>query len=284
VERPRDEARVDVSFEEVAFDAKMFVRLEDVHFSYPDREMFRNIRLDIRRGDRIGVVGPNGVGKSTFLGVVTGKLKPQFGTVTQHPQTKIGYFTQELNHLNDSHTVLDTVLELLEMTETYARTVLSSFLFRKEDVFKQLSMLSMGERCRVAFVNLYFSNANLLVLDEPTNYLDIDTREQLEKALLAYPGALMMVSHDKYLLRKLVNRVVYFEDKEVRVFDGTMDEFYSRMRRDETDMQVQSEIERLELALIQMMSMEVSDPEENHRLMIQIRKSQARLNELRAEK
>ncbi|CAM3995209.1 ribosomal protection-like ABC-F family protein [Alicyclobacillus pomorum] len=280
-DRPHDGFHADVSFKDGAFDAKTFVRLEDVHFSYPDREMFRDIRLEVRRGDRIGVIGPNGAGKSTFLGIVTGRLKPQSGSVTHHPQTKIGYFAQELNNLNGSHTILDTVLALPGMTESYARTVLASFLFRKEDVFKQISSLSMGERCRVAFVNLYFSNANFLFLDEPTNYLDIETRERLEEALLAYPGALMVASHDRYLLRKLVNRVIYFEEKTVRVVDGTMDDFVSRMERDHTDIQVQGEIQRLELSLTQLMSMEMDNAEENNRLMVQIRKVRARLHELR---
>lgn len=212
---------------------------------------------------------------------MTGRLKPQSGSVTHHPQTKIGYFAQELNNLNGSHTILDTVLALPGMTESYARTVLASFLFRKEDVFKQISSLSVGERCRVAFVNLYFSNTNFLFLDEPTNYLDIETRERLEEALLAYPGALMVASHDRYLLRKLVNRVIYFEEKTVRVFDGTMDDFVSRMERDHTDIQVQGEIQRLELSLTQLMSMEMDNAEENNRLMVQIRKVRARLHELR---
>jgi ATPase subunit of ABC transporter with duplicated ATPase domains len=281
VNRPHDGFHADVSFADATFDAKTLVRLEDVHFSYPDREMYRNIQLDVRRGDRIGVIGPNGVGKSTLLGIVAGRLKPQSGRVIHHPQTKIGYFAQELNNLNGSHTILDTVLALPGMTETHARTVLASFLFRKEDVFKPISSLSMGERCRVAFVNLYFSNANLLILDEPTNYLDIDTRERLEEALLSYPGALMVVSHDRYLLRKLVNRVIYFEEKTVRVFDGTMDEFVSRMERGDTDVQVQDEIERLELLLTQLISMEINTPEENHRLMVQIREVRERLHELR---
>lgn len=281
VNRPSDGFHVDASFERGAFDAKTLVRLDGVQFSYPNREMFRDIQLDVRKGDRIGVIGPNGAGKSTLLGIVTGALRPQSGDVVYHPQLKIGYFAQELNNLHDSHTILDSVLALPGMTETYARTVLASFLFQHDDVFKPISSLSMGERCRVAFVNLYFSNANLLVLDEPTNYLDIDTRERLEEALITYPGALMVVSHDRYLLQKLVNRVIYLEGTEVHVFDGTMDEFVSHMERDETDIQVQNEIERLELSITQWMSMEIDNPEESHRLMAQIHKIQKRLNELR---
>ncbi|EPZ41008.1 ATP-binding cassette domain-containing protein [Alicyclobacillus acidoterrestris] len=282
MERPHHEPNIGVSFQHNAFDAKIFVRLQDVTFSYPNYKVFEHIHLEVRRGDRIGIVGPNGVGKSTLLGLVTGQLTPEAGSVIHHPQAKIGYFAQELNHLNNAQTVLDSVLALPEMSEAYARTILASFLFRKEDVLKPISSLSMGERCRVAFVNLYFSNANLLVLDEPTNYLDIDTRERLEEALLAYPGALMIVSHDRYLLRKLVNRVVYFEEKTVRSFDGTMEAFVSQMHSRKADLHVQSEIDKLELSLTQLMSVEADDAQANDALMMQIRAIRARLNDLRS--
>lgn len=280
-ERPTDGFRVNVSFDSSAFDAKTLLRMYNVHFSYPDREMFHDIRWNVRKGDKIGIIGPNGVGKSTLLGIMTGTLKQQSGDVVYHPQIKIGYFAQELNNLTNSRTILDTVLSLPGMTEAYARTVLASFLFLKDDVFKQISSLSMGERCRVAFVNLYFSNANFLVLDEPTNYLDIDTRERIEEALIAYPGALMVVSHDRYLLRRLINRVVWSEGTAVHVFEGTMDEFVSRTKQDQSDIHVRNEIERLELSLTQLLSMEMNDPEESHRWMAEIYKIKSQLKQLR---
>lgn len=281
VHRPDEGLHIHASFESSVFDAKTLVRLNDVHFSYPNRDMFRNIRFDVRKGDRIGLIGPNGVGKSTLVGIITKTLTCQSGDVVYHPQLKIGYFAQELNNLNESQTILDAVLSLPGMTETYARTVLASFLFHKDDVFKRISSLSMGERSRVAFVNLYFSNANLLVLDEPTNYLDIDTRERIEEALMAYPGAFMVVSHDRYLLRKLINRVIWFEGTTVHAFDGTMDELISQTTRSRTNIHVLHEIERLELSLTQLLSKEIHDPEGHACLMDDIHRIQTQLNQLR---
>ncbi|WDL96107.1 ribosomal protection-like ABC-F family protein [Alicyclobacillus sp. ALC3] len=283
-ERPTDGFHVNLSLESSAFDAKFLLRADCGQFSYPDREMFHDFRLDVCKGDKIGIIGPNGAGKSTLLGILTGTLKPQSGDVAYHPQLKIGYFAQELDNLTDSRTVLDTVLSLPGMTETYARTVLAGFLFQKDDVFKLISSLSMGERCRVAFVNLYFSDANLLVLDEPTNYLDIDTRERIQDALVSYPGALIVVSHDRYLLQNLVTRVVWFEGTAVHVFDGTMDEFVSKSRYIQPDIHVLNDIERLELLLTNLLSTELHDREENNRLLAEIRKVQTELKQLRSSR
>jgi len=291
VKRPQTGFHADVAFEEGAFQGKVLLRMEGVNFSYPGRSMFRNIRLEVTRGDRIGVIGSNGSGKSTLLRLATGQLTPEKGTVTLNPQTRIGYFAQELRDLDEKQTVLDTVLTLPNMTATYARTVLAGFLFRREDVFKPIAALSLGERCRVALVKLYFSNANLLVLDEPTNFLDIDTRERLEDALLDYPGALIIVSHDRYLLRKVVNRVVSIErmaagipseDMAVRIFEGTLDEFSARANGENVDTTVQNELNRLELELIQLMALEARG-EDNRRVMVEIRSIRSKLDALREQ-
>ncbi len=131
----------------------------------------------------MAVRGPNGIGKTTLLRLLTGQLEPQIGKITTNPQLNIGYFSQELEQLPEDQTLLDSRLALPTMTQTEARTVLGCFLFAKEDVFKRIGTLSMGEKCRVALLRLYFSGANLLVLDEPTNYFDIETREIVEDSL-----------------------------------------------------------------------------------------------------
>ncbi|OMC78442.1 ATP-binding cassette domain-containing protein, partial [Paenibacillus odorifer] len=140
-------------------------------------------------------------------------------------------FAQELDNLEMNSTILDSLLELPGMTQTEARTILGCFLFTRDDVFKRIGDLSLGEKCRVAFLKLYFGKANLLVLDEPTNYLDIDTRERVEEALMVYPCGLVMVSHDRYLHSKVANRLVILEPSQApKFFQGTYAEYFAKDR------------------------------------------------------
>ncbi|TLS49906.1 ABC-F type ribosomal protection protein [Paenibacillus antri] len=210
VEKPREADRLKVAFKEGAFEAKTLVQAENVAYRYENggAAVFAGGSLAVHRGDKLAVVGPNGAGKTTLLRLLTGELMPTAGTIRRHPELRIGYFSQQLEHLRDEETLLDSLLRVPDMTESFARTILGCFLFRREDVFRRIGDLSMGERCRAAFLQLYFSGANLLLLDEPTNYLDIDTRERMEEALAAYPGALIAVSHDRYFLRAVASRVV----------------------------------------------------------------------------
>jgi len=210
VEKPRDPDRLKVEFKEGAFEAKTLLQAERVAYRFEGAAdpVFADGSLAVRRGEKLAVVGPNGAGKTTLLRLLTGELAPTAGTVRRHPELRIGYFSQQLAHLREEETLLDSLLRVPDMTESFARTILGCFLFRREDVFRRIGDLSMGEKCRAAFLQLYFSGANLLLLDEPTNYLDIETRERMEEALAAYPGALIAVSHDRYFLRALATRVV----------------------------------------------------------------------------
>lgn len=232
VQKPRDTPKVHMQLGDGGFAARYLLRLEDVSFGYDAKPLFRDLDFDLSRGDRMAVRGPNGSGKSTLLKLVLGELAPDQGNVWMHPAVRIGYFSQELEGLNLDETLLDSLLRLPDMTETQARTILGCFLFSREDVFKKIGNLSMGEKCRAAFVQLYFSGANLLVLDEPTNYLDIQTREVVEEALASYPGALLVVSHDRMLVRKLANRLLTLSpDQEPALFEGTVEEEEERMAR-----------------------------------------------------
>lgn len=253
VERPQDVGKARVEFVDPSFSARSLARFENISVSFDHQEVLQDVSLTVRRGDRIAVMGPNGAGKSTLLKTLTGEIVPAAGAVRRHPALHVGYFDQELRRQNLGATVLDTLLSLPDMDPSLARTILAGFLFRREDVFKPLSTLSMGERCRVAFVQLYLSGANLLVLDEPTNYLDVETRERVEEALLDYPGALVLVTHDVYLLRKVANRIVKLGDGCVEVFEGSFDAYQdslteSSVRNLETD----NRIRQLQLTLTQL--------------------------------
>jgi len=199
---------------------------------------------------------------------MTGELVPTKGEIIRNPQLRIGYFFQELENLDSENTLLEELLSLPAMTQSEARTILACFLFRKEEVFKKVKNLSMGEKCRVAFVKLYFSNTNLLILDEPTNYLDIETREVIEEALAVYQGSIVMVAHDPYLLRKVANKVVMIEEGNVANYLGSYKEWEERRNVPSDLLAIINERQLLEMVLLQLLSEESenSDQDEEARL------------------
>ncbi|MFD0616819.1 ribosomal protection-like ABC-F family protein [Paenibacillus sp. GCM10027629] len=284
VEKPKDDSKIHVQFEADSLVSNTLIRMEEVAFAYPDSEaIFTNLKLQVERADRIAVMGANGAGKSTLLKVMIGELLPTEGSVKHHPQLKIGYFSQELENLEEEMTILDSLLVLPNMTQTYARTILGCFLFSRDDVFKHIKDLSMGERCRVAFIKLYFSDAHMLVLDEPTNYLDIATQEKIEEAFREYPGAIVIVSHDRYLIGQLANRICRLEAGEVQLFDGTYEEFIAHRNtraHGGLNREDQDRLQRLELALTQ----KLMDPSESESedYIGEIRKLKAEIERLKS--
>jgi ATPase subunit of ABC transporter with duplicated ATPase domains len=287
VQKPRDAAQLNMRLEGEAFHASTLLQMEDVGFAYTEeRKLFNSFNLSVNRGDRIAVLGPNGAGKTSLLKLIAGQLSPVSGSVRIHPQTRIGYFAQELGNLEMNETILDSLLTLPEMTQSQARTILGCFLFSREDVFKKIGDLSMGEKCRVAFIKLYFGRANLLVLDEPTNYLDIDTRERVEEALQMYPGSVILVTHDRYLIRKAANRLVIMnKEEEPHLFPGTYDEYVSRDRSRTLTAEEQNrenECGTLELRLAQLInSPEPEEAGERQALISEIRRLRAQISELK---
>lgn len=236
VERPRLGPKVSMELKDGEFEARTFVQLQDVEYRYEEsgKPVITGATFSVQRGKRLVLRGPNGAGKTTLLKLITGSLTPQKGNVVLHPKTKIGYFSQELEGLQTEMTLLDSLLVNPYMTQTEARTVLGNFLFSRDDAFKKIGNLSMGEKCRAAFIRLYFSGANLLVLDEPTNYLDIDTREVIETALLHYEGSLVFVSHDRTLVRKIANQLIELsgdEQGQLQIYDGTVEEYEDHLDR-----------------------------------------------------
>jgi len=214
VAKPESPSSVHVAFEAASFAAKQLLALDAVSFSYDDRTLFQKLSFSIQQGDRIAVIGRNGSGKTTLLRLIRGELNPTEGTVTRHPALTVGYFSQALADLPTSGSLLDTLMQETTISETDARTLLACFLFRRDQVYKPITEASMGERCRIAFLRLYFSGARLLILDEPTNYLDLTTREQIEAALDVFPGELLFVSHDRYFNDRLSNRTISLDPHE----------------------------------------------------------------------
>lgn len=180
--------------------------------AFPDRNLFDGLSFEVKKQDRLFIIGPNGCGKSSLLKILCGKLEPDKGSFQYGVHVTRGYYDQENQNLNENNTVLDELWdEYGHLPYTEVRSALALFLFKGEDVFKEISVLSGGEKARITFAKLMLSKFNLLYLDEPTNHLDILSREVLEEALLSYDGTIIAVSHDRYFIKKLATRILSFE-------------------------------------------------------------------------
>ncbi len=185
--------------------------LRNISRGYPDKPLFRNITLTIKKRERVFITGPNGCGKSTLVRLLAKKDRPDSGEVEYGNNVTVGYYDQENQQLDDSKTVFDELWDTYpDLTQTQLRSALALFLFKSDDVGKQISALSGGERARLTLAKLILSKMNLLILDEPTNHLDIPSREALESALEQFDGTIIVVSHDRYLIKKLATRVLDF--------------------------------------------------------------------------
>ncbi len=198
----------------------------DLEKSFPQKPLFKNFNLSIFRGDKTFLLGPNGCGKSTFLKILNKELSQDSGIIKFGTNVKIGYFDQNIDKLNSDKTVLDEVWDMYKfMDQTEIRSALALFLFRGDDVFKKVSVLSGGERAKISLLKIMLSKPNFLILDEPTNHLDINSREVLEEALLNYDGTLLVVSHDRYFINKLSNKIVHLTHDGAVSIDGNYDDY-----------------------------------------------------------
>ncbi|NLK88464.1 MAG: ABC-F type ribosomal protection protein [Clostridiaceae bacterium] len=205
--------------------------VEELSKNFPGKELFKNISFDVKRNEKVFLLGPNGCGKSTLLKILAGRMPQTFGNFEYGHKIILGYYDQELEGLDESNTVLEEVWTDNErLTHTQIRNALAQFLFTGEDVYKPVSVLSGGEKSRVALVKLMLSESNLLLLDEPTNHLDINSREALEEALLLYDGTLLVVSHDRYFIRKLASRVIEMTGSGIEDYKGSY-QYYLDHRR-----------------------------------------------------
>lgn len=187
-----------------------------------ERKLFSGVDFDIKRGERICIVGPNGVGKTTLLKILMGDLSQNEGSLKVGYNVEFGYYDQEQNLLNGANTVLEELHDAYQLyTETELRSMLGRFLFTGEDVFLKVGSLSGGEKARLALLKLMMSGANVLLLDEPTNHLDIESREVFEDALLEFPGTVMVVSHDRYFLNKIPTRIFELGQEGITPYLGT---------------------------------------------------------------
>jgi ATP-binding cassette, subfamily F, member 3 len=217
-----DDRKVSFSFPQPQRSGQRVIRLKNIHFAYGANVVYRGAEFEAERGQRIVLVGPNGAGKSTLLKILGGVVTPQQGERELGHNVKAGYYSQyRVEMLNASHTVLEEALDTpSRVTEQFVRTLLGSFLFVGDDVFKRVSVLSGGEKSRLALVKLLLDPPNLLLMDEPTTHLDMNSIDALLYALDQFEGTLIFISHDVYFIRALANKVVHVNAGQLTHYAG----------------------------------------------------------------
>jgi len=232
VEAPETErAAVSFGLGEVERSGQVVLEADGLSMGYDDLNLYSDVSFQITRGERIGIIGPNGTGKSTLLKQIAGRHDGLSGEVKLGHKVRLGYYDQNHDDLNPDGEILAVVHEARpKWTPEQIRSFLGRFLFTGDDVFKTVRTLSGGELSRVAMARLILSETNLLLLDEPTNHLDIVSRVALENALAEFPGTLIVVSHDRQLLDKLVDRLIVMEAGTAEVFRGNYSEYRERQR------------------------------------------------------
>ena len=197
------------------------LHIENMAKSYGDKSLFSNLNLDLKRGEKVALIGENGRGKTTLFKIIMNKVEADKGVKVLGTNVNVGYYDQEQSDLNLDKTIIDEVWDdFPNLTTSKLRSYLASFLFTGDDVFKVINTLSGGEKCRINLLKLILSKSNLLLLDEPTNHLDIISREALEDAILEYDGTLMVISHDRYFLNKVISRILELKEDGVSEYLG----------------------------------------------------------------
>ena len=208
------------------------LQLRDISMGYGERILFKDLNLDIYRGEKVALIGANGIGKSTLFKIIMNEIAPLSGNIKFGTNVNVSYFHQEQKTLTLDNTIIDEIWEdNKHLTQTDLRSMLGAFLFEGEEVFKKISTLSGGERARVAILKLILSNANLLLLDEPTNHLDIDSKEVLEEALSGYTGTIFTISHDRYFLNTVVDKVLVLDENGITEYLGNYDYYIEKKKQ-----------------------------------------------------
>ncbi|MGI5921669.1 MAG: ABC-F family ATP-binding cassette domain-containing protein, partial [Syntrophomonadaceae bacterium] len=198
--------------------------------SFRELKVLNKVDMQIHKGEKIALVGPNGCGKTTLLKMITGQITPDEGTIKTGSRVEIAYFSQEHEDLQPEHTLLEELLSSFDMTIEEARSNLGRMLFSEDDVFKTVSSLSGGERGRLALLKVILAQANFLLLDEPTNHLDIPSREVVEDMLAQYPGTILMVSHDRYFIDQVADKICAIEDQGLEYYWGNYSYYREKLQ------------------------------------------------------
>ena len=232
LEKPQDEHQVHFHFSCRRRTGEDVLMITELKKEYEGRVLFDHVNMHLRSGDRVALIGDNGVGKTTLFRCIVSQEKPDNGLIRFGSGVDIGYYDQHQAGLHDEKTVLDEVWDdFRRLDQTEVRGALGMFLFSGDDVLMPVSTLSGGEKGRVALTKLMLHQDNLLLLDEPTNHLDMDSREVLEQALETFPGTILAISHDRYFINRFATRVAVLEEGGVREYLGNYDDYFEKINR-----------------------------------------------------
>jgi ATP-binding cassette subfamily F protein 3 len=206
------------------------LRLKGAAKSFETQQLFKDLDLNIYKGEKIALVGANGCGKTTLLKIISGRLVADEGEVWLGSRVELGYYGQEYEEMDSQNTVLEEIIANVHLQIEEARTALGSMLFSEDDVFKQVKNLSGGEKGRLALLKLILSGANFLILDEPTNHLDMDSCQTVEKILQDFEGTLLLVSHDRYFIDQIADRVITFKDGRLESYSGNYSYYQEKIQ------------------------------------------------------
>ncbi len=232
LDKPVEEQHVRFSFDARRRSGEEALEADRLSKHFDGETIFENVSFKLRTGDRVALIGPNGVGKSTLFKILMNQLTPDSGVVRFGTNIDVGYYDQHQQGLNPGNTILDEVWnDFPTMDQSKVRGALGLFLFTGDEVFEQIGKLSGGERGRVALTKLMLKKDNLLLLDEPTNHLDMDSREVLEDALRDFPGTILAISHDRYFINRFADRVMVMEQDGIREYLGNFDDYMEKRNR-----------------------------------------------------
>ena len=229
LDKPIDDKKAKINFEPKIKSGRDVLKVENLGKSFKEYELFKDINFNIYRGEKVGLIGPNGVGKTTLFKTILNEIPYEEGNITIGQHVHIGYFDQEQTNLNLNNTVIDEIWdEHPKLNHFEIRTILSHFLFIGDDIFKEISELSGGERGRLQLLKMMLSDANFLLMDEPTNHLDIDSKEVLEDALIEYEGTVLVISHDRYFLNKVADKILEMTEDGIIEYLGNYDYYLEK--------------------------------------------------------
>jgi ATP-binding cassette subfamily F protein 3 len=215
--------------------------IDKVSYGYPQRPLFNELEQEIRYQERVALLGPNGMGKTTLLKLIIGQLEPQKGKIRYGSRVKVAYFDQEHSNLNQDNTVLEEIISQYDLTLEEAKSHLARFQFRDDDLAKTVGQLSGGEQGRLSLLKLTLDKGNFLILDEPTNHLDIYSRETMEAYLKDYPGTILMVSHDRYFVDAVADRILELDNGQLTSYLGNYTDY--RRKKQELQKKLEQEVE-----------------------------------------
>lgn len=224
--------KASIQFNSAVSSGNDVLEVKDLSMGYGERILFKDINFNIYRGEKVALIGANGIGKSTLFKIIMNEIVPLTGNTKLGTNVHVDYFHQEQKTLNLDNTIIDEIWnDHPNLNQTTLRNMLGSFLFEDEEVFKKISTLSGGERARVAILKLILSNSNFLLLDEPTNHLDIDSKEVLEEALLNYTGTLFTISHDRYFLNTVVDKILVLDSEGITEYLGNYNYYMEKKKQ-----------------------------------------------------